>query len=319
MKTPRHVAALFTLAVLTLTSQIGLALPDTQAPQPNLPPKEVKDLLPYKRFAPLKGHAVGVLILNGNEFSQTEGRTGLSSHFCTNMSSYDWIYLPHVPGKPGNKLKLPVGEKGDKQEFAVIFGDSRDAIKALGVSADYTLAEVEVNGGQGRPATQEGFVVTGIRVLEGTRDYPLKTADVIKEARDRLTRDLKTRERAVEEALGKIAKRVLKKDQRPTGPRENKEVMYVTWIPETQRQLVCFRMEIADGSYSKVKTMWTGPKAQQKVVTVSAGPRFGLAYTVKYGADKTGQIVNTEVSPFVEFDSWTGPRPEQQVQGDKKG
>jgi hypothetical protein len=287
------------------------------------PAKEVKDLLPSRKHAALKGNVVGVLLIDGQQFLNTEGRHGPPDQLCFSSGgcSYRWVYVPVADNAPIKNLQVPVGDNGQIQVYPALDLARPKNVKPLGVETAYTLVEVQVNNGQGSPKN-DSFVITQIRVLEGTKDYPLKTGDVIKQMQQKFAQHVKDQSQAIDESMAKAAKGTLTKEQKVTGPREKNEVMYVTWLPETERLRVHFRVKITDGSYTvvgggaipvdKVPLPPDGkpgpggkrlppPPPPPREIKVKVGTSFGVEFGVMYEIDKTGKLLTTEVVPFTQF------------------
>jgi hypothetical protein len=293
--------------------------------------REVKDLLPSRKHTALKGNVVGIFLVDGQQFLSTEGRSGPADQVCFSTAgcSYRWVYVPVASNPQITNLQVPVGEKpGMIQVYPSLDLARPTNLKNFGIEAGYTLVEVEVNNRQGSPPG-DSFVATNVRILEGTQEYPLKTADVVKQMQQKFADYLKENDKAIEEALGKSGQAVLKEGQKATGPREKSQVMYVTWLPETQRLRVHFKVRVGDGSYTlvdggvmprdPVPLPPGGPKGGQikqppppppkEKLKVRVGTTFGVEFGVMYEVDKTGKLVSTEVVPFQPFSQQIQPPP----------
>jgi hypothetical protein len=296
--------------------------------------KEGKDLLPNRKHQSLKGNVVGILLVDGQPCLSAEGRTGPPDQVCfaTAACSYRWVYVPVADGARIASLQVPVGEKpGMTQLYPSLDLARLTNLKGYGIAAGYTLVEVEVNNRQGSPPG-DSFVATNARVLEGTKEYPLKTADVVKQMQQKFADYLKDNGKAIDEAMDKAAQNALKKDQQPTGPREKSEVMYVTWMPDTETVRVHFKVRISDGSYTYVEGgIGPGKKGMPQPpppppgkqpqpppppppppppkFKTRVGTTFGVEFGVAYEIDKTGKLVHTEVVPFQSFTLQLPPPP----------
>src|SRR5262245_30942782 len=143
---------------------------------------------PGPKFGPLPGRVVGLLVGDVRAVIAAEGRTAPDTAvaFARGNDSYRWLYLK-TPGDPdADTLTLPVGPDGKttKAFDAVRLADAA-LLKARGVPTPYALVEVEVNGGAGAPAGEEHFVATDLKILDGGREYPLRTAGVVRDLRGR--------------------------------------------------------------------------------------------------------------------------------------
>jgi hypothetical protein len=295
-----------------------LLVPPTHAdPQGKGDIKEVKELLPNRKHMPLKGNVIGILLVDGQQVLSTEGRFGPPDQVCfaTAASSYRWIYVPAAGQAEIQNLQIPVGENGNIKIYPSLDLARLKNLKPFGIMAGYTLVEVEVNNGLGSPAG-DSFVVTNVRILEGTKENPLKTADAVKLAQQKFADYVKENGKMIDEAMDKTGKNALKNDQKPTGPREKSEVMYVTWLPDTATLGVHFKIRISDGHYTwvmvgggvrgKGKPPPPPPPPPRKE---RVGTTFGVEFGVAYAIDKTGKLVATEVVPLQSFVTQLRPPP----------
>src|SRR5439155_1606196 len=97
-------------------------------------------------------------------------------------------------------LRVPVGDKGETETYPSLDIARPKNVTPWGVTSLYTLVEVEVNGGKGSPKN-DSFVATRFKVLDGTKDYPLRTADVIKQLKGLHAEYVKGQTKAIEQAL----------------------------------------------------------------------------------------------------------------------
>jgi hypothetical protein len=251
---------------------------------------------------------------------ESTGRKGPAEalYFSTGGSSR-WVYVP-VQGKPLiGGLRLPVGEKGDRrQRFDRLSMANPETVKQWRVTGPYALVEVEVNGGLGSPAGAN-FVATHMRMLDGTQEYPLQTAEVISRLRKGYSSWLQEQQRAIDAAMEAAQKKALSGRQ-PTGPRETAELLFVTWLPETQRLLVHFRTRVTDGAYRSAGPLepaepvrfGTPPREESKV---RYGTTFGVELGLAYEVSKTGRLERTQALPRQTYQKEIAPpRPRGSVQ-----
>jgi hypothetical protein len=127
----------------------------------------------------------------------------------------------------------------------------------------------------------------------------------------------------------------------PTGPRESKDLMYLTWLPESNTMRVHFRTTISDGAYQIINggpnlkdppplpvpplppRKFIKPKlepvflrvAPPKLGPVKVGTTFGIEFGLAYTIDKKGEVVGTQELPIESFTQQLnappviGPRP----------
>jgi hypothetical protein len=301
--------AAFLTAIL---SSLAAAVPDPGAPED--PMNEPTHTIPTRKFQPLPGKAIGVLVSDVKAVMRREGRSGPldALGFSRGGDSYRWVYVP-VKEKPGlGTLLIPVGEKGEKtKQFHNLSLATLQTVRQFGITQPYTLVEVEVNGGLGSPE-EESFVATQIQVLDGTEKFPLKVAEVMNQLHQRYQSYLKKEQKEIETALKEAQKKALG-ERKPTGPRETSQLVYVTWLPETQQLRVTFQTQVSDGAYSYglgiEPARKDGPRPQ--VVPDGANPaqgqglRFGTMFGVEldmtYEVSKTGKLERSQPQPIRVF------------------
>lgn len=278
--------------------------------------KERKGFIPHRKHQELAGTVVGILLADGQPVLSMEGRSGPPDQLClgTNGGSYRWVYVAVQDGKPMiGSLNIPVG-KGEVKRFDQLSLATPATVKQWGVAQPYSLVEVEVNAGLGSPAG-DSFVATRIKVLDGSKEYPLKTAEVVADLKRRQESFLNDRVKAIEAALDEAQGKALK-GRKPTGPREKSTVMYLTWLPETQRLRAHFLTRISDGAYSYgqgIAPAIDGGPARRPPSPPQAGPRFGTSFGIEFGVafevGKTGQLERTQSLPIESFQVEIPPPP----------
>jgi hypothetical protein len=328
------------LAVAACTA-VGVTL--AQGPAPAQPIKDRAGFIPNRKYEPLKGTAVGILLYDGQPVLAAEGRFGPADQlvFSRDGCSYRWVYVP-VNGKAQIKdLRVPVGDKENTQfkVFPALDMARPTTVAGGGVTAKYSLVEVEVNDGLGSPRG-DSFVATRMKVLDGSRQYPLEVAKVIKQLQSRYATHVQEQSKAIEAALAQAQKKALN-DAKPTGPREQSQLMYVTWMPDSNQLRVHFRTKITDGKYTFVeigpkfpkfplpppplppKGAEKAPQAQPAPAVPApiarqrplggrfkTGTSFGIEFGVAYDVDREGKVVRTQVLGFEPFEQRLPPPPQ---------
>ena len=132
----------------------------TAAPAPDVLRREtVKDkdraaFIPYRKYQPLPGKTVGLLVSDVAAKMGHEGRGGPADAmgFSADGNSYRWVYVPVTERPMITNLSLPVGEKGDRRiTFPLLSMASARTVKQWNITVPYALIEVEVNSGAERP------------------------------------------------------------------------------------------------------------------------------------------------------------------------
>jgi hypothetical protein len=311
---------------LLLAGLCLLASPDAFGVADKKPRLEtVKDragFIPYRKHQALKGTLVGILLANGQPILSNEGRYGPPDQLVlgTGGASYRWVYVPAADKAIITNLQVPVGN-GQTKVYPKLNMANPTTVKQWGITRPYTLVEVEVNDGLGSPAG-DSFVATKMKVLDGTKEYPLKVAEVIAEARKRYAAYLKTQEKAIEKALGEAQKKALK-EQKPTGPREQSELMFVSWLPESKKLRINYRTRISNGAYKIIERRFgrrLPPRGglrppPPRPIKIRTGTMFGVEFGMGYEASTTGKIERSEVLSFEPFQKQISVPVTEQVGG----
>jgi hypothetical protein len=323
--------------LLLLTVLAGIAASGLRAVA--VPPATgvVKDragYFPNRKQAAVGGTAIGVLLTDGQPVLSTEGRSGPADQlvFSANGNSYRWVYVPVAENPMITNLQVPVGDKGQKDVYPSLSIASPRTVVPWGITAPYSLVEVKVNDGKGSPAN-DSFVGTYFKVLDGSKDYPLKVAEVVADLKKRYAEAIKAREKDLDKAMADHAAKSLK-DKKPTGPREKSELMYVTWLNDSDALQVRFKTKMSDGAYTIIENP-IGPKGPFKLppkpaeggnsvpfrvrpadIRLKTGTTFGIEFGQLYEVNKKGEIVRIDELPIETFTQQLnapvigpGPRP----------
>jgi hypothetical protein len=293
--------------------------------------KDRKSFIPNRKQAAVGGAAVGILLTDGQPILSTEGRSGPADQlvFSSGGNSYRWVYVPTQDKPMITNLQVPVGDKGEKTVYAALNLANPPSMLAWAIKTPYTLVEVEVNSGRGSPAG-DSFVGTNFKVLEGSADFPLKVADVVKQVKDRYAEHVSKQKDAIDAAMKDHGDKALAGKQ-PTGPREKKDLMFLTWLPESSTMRVHFKTTISDGSYQfvggpngkdppvlppiKKKIGVLPPRVAPPNFAAKVGTTFGIEFGMAYIVNKKGEVVGTESLPIETFTQQLnappniGPRP----------
>lgn len=274
-----------------------LALPAAAAPPPPDAGGDPADPLPRRRFQPLPGKVVGVLVSGGQDVLALEGRRGPADAYClgSGEGSYRGLYVPVAKKWTIGGLNVPVGPKGDTvKAFRGLSVAGPQTAGAWGVRGPYTLVEVEVNGGLGAPPG-ETFVATGLRVVEGTKEYPLHVTPVIGQLRRRFQLHLKEQEDAISHGLSEARAR-LPEGHRLVPGREQTETAFVTWLPDTDQVRVVLRARVAQKALRTAavspppRPAQAGADGRPPSPPVPAGVEFGVEVGMTYDVSAWGLI-----------------------------
>lgn len=304
-----------TLAIALLVSAVSVGRAQDTV-------KDRKAYFPSRKQVALQGTEIGILLTDGQPILSTEGRSGPADQlvFSAGGNSYRWVYVPTQENPLITNLQVPVGAKGEKAIYAALNMANPKSVLPWAVTQSYSLVEVEVNGGRGSPAN-DSFVGTSFKALDGTKDYPLKVVDVIKLVKTKYAAYLAKQQKTIEQAMKDAAQKSLN-GKEPTGPRETKELMYVTWLTESNTMRVHFKTTISDGAYTIVNNDGPNlppfklPPNKGKIVlpdgalvariapknfAVKVGTTFGIELGQAFIVNKKGEIVGTEILPIEAF------------------
>jgi len=249
------------------------------------------------RYEALPGKAVGVIVWDGEALSAREGRSGPpgATAFLRGDASFRWMYLPAPKHPDADDLEFGVGADGKtKKMFSKVSLATREMLGTLGMRGPFQLVEVEVNGGAGSPP-EEAFVATTLKRLDGTQDFPLKPAEVLRELLRRARAHAVEQRPAIDKAID-AARAKAAKGRKPTGPEEISEAVSVTWLPKEARLRIEVRRKVTNGFYAVGQGV-EGPKQ----TTTRTGTQFGAVGGVDYRVDGNGKIqteIPIEYKPF---------------------
>ena len=295
--------------------------------------KDRKAYFPSRKHVAVGPAAIGVLLTDGQPVLSTEGRSGPPDQlvFSANGNSYRWVYVPTVAPNPQiTNLQVPVGNAGQIAVYPALNLANPPSVGIWGITQPYVLVEVEVNGGRGSP-DNDSFVATNMRVIENSKDYPLKVADAVKLVKSQYGDFLTKQKGIIDQTMKDLAKSSLN-GKEPTGPREQVDLMYLTWLADSATLRVHFRTTISDGAYVMVEggadfkrnppalplpPMKNKFKAKGQVDAefglaiakqppprferFKTGTTFGIEFGRAYVVNKKGEVVRTEDLPIGPF------------------
>jgi hypothetical protein len=299
---------------------LSLALPAAAAPPPPEPARDPANPFPRPQFQALPDKVVGVLVSGAQDVLALEGRRGPADVFCLGCGdgSYRWMYVP-VPKKwIIGGLNIRVGPKGDTvKRFTGLSMANPKTVERWGVSGPYALVEVEVNAGLGAPPG-EHFVATNLRVVDGTKEYPLHVAKVIDDLRRQFQIHLKLEEDAIARGLYAARERLPAGHKRTPG-REQTETLFVTWLPETQQLRVILQARITEKALATAPPLPPPPAVdtgdgRPPDPPVHAGVQLGVELGVTYEVSKLGLLDGSRDLPLRPYHKeLLAPAPSSQV------
>jgi hypothetical protein len=297
-----------------------LALPAAGAPP--VPADNARDEgvpFPRRQFHALPEKVVGVLVSGDADILAREGRKGPADAygFGSGGDSYRWLYVPMARKWIIGGLVARVGSRGDAlKRFDHLGLANATTVQPWGVSGPYALVEVEVNGGLGAPPG-ETFVATHMRVLDGSKEYPLHVSKVVDELRRRFQVHLQLHQDTIAQGMYRARERLPARHQVTPG-REQTETVFVTWLPETEQLRAVFQARITE------KALATAPPVPPPAVDtgdgrppdppVHAGVQLGVELGVTYEVSKLGLLDGSRDLPLQPYQKeLLAPAPSSQV------
>jgi hypothetical protein len=249
------------------------------------------------QFEPLPGKAVGVVVLDCSTLAAREGRSGPPGAvaFLRGMGSFRWMYLLAPNDPDAEDVTVGLGPDGKTQKvFPKVRLATKEMLKPLELTGPFHLVEVEVNGGAGSPP-EESFVATSLQRLDGTKEYPFKPTELLRDLTERARKHVGEQKEAIARAMAAAREKVAN-GRKPTGPEEKTEEVLVTWLPKEERLRVEIQFRFTNGFYVVGQAV-EGPK---RTVT-RGGTQFGAVGGMVYEIGKSGQIERETPVKFVPF------------------
>jgi hypothetical protein len=310
---------------------LAIGLSALAAPVPTGTTETLKDrtgFIPQRQYQPLPGKVVGVLVSDVAAVMGQEGRSGPpdAMGFSRGGGSYNWVYVPVEKDPLIRDLHVRTGEKGDAVKIypRLSMANAR-TVEQWQIDVPYALVEVEVNDNLGAPADQ-AFVATRMRRLDGTRDFPVRLSDVVSDSRERWKTLREKQQKEVADAFDQVQRTKLA-DRKLTGPRETKELFYVTWLPDRDRLQIRFRTTVTDGAYQYSQggvdpvdprlPAKPGPRPPPRPVNVRYGTEVTIEYGVIYEFTPHGKLDRTYLLPVAATTRELPPPPGVGRPGDR--
>lgn len=273
--------------------------------------KDRAEFLPRNKFPATPGRLIMALTADMatiQPLGQYDGRYNklqeAERHFSeaclsANGATCRWIHVP-VDADPSFSLKVPVGAKGELHTYPKLRAANLELLKRWDLKERYALVEVEVSEGQGTPAGAEALVVTGMKVLDGSKDFPIRLAEVVSALERKYEAALADREKEIVAGLEKahadvtanVRDEAIAKDTRRRG--RALQLVYVTWMEETKRVSVRFLTRIEGGVLVGAEG---GTGARFRMPSLAWGVELGLCYEVS-PAGKVEKVLTLPAGPY---------------------
>lgn len=315
-------ASLYLLAGLGLLTISVFAAPTPMGPKVT-EFKDPKAFFPNRNHLELKGTTIGLLLTEGQQILSLEGRSGPADQlvFSVDGGSYRWVYAQETPAQIGT---LTLDTLNGKKAIGNLSMCNPRTAKQWGITEGYTLVEAEVNSGDGSPKG-DAFAATKMKVIEGTKEFPLKASTVVADAKKRQENRLKEMDKDLNKALAEVAEKALK-GRKATGPKETQTLMYATWMNKEKELHVRFKTTLKDGTFTEVQG---GPRgdgpfplhpapprgekgfrvAPPKPIAVKVGTAYGVSFGTNFVYDVTGNLIRIETLPIESYIQELNPPP----------
>ncbi len=263
----------------------------------------------FTTFASLPGKARGIMIANVTKTMAAQKRTGPSGAFgfASGLGNYRWVYLPCTSkSNQVSSVTVLVGQThATEKRFSEVCPASEMLLKPLGITALYTLVEVEVNDGLGSPDNGDAIKISNLRVLDGSPAYPLHVADAVRDMQQCFEAYVKQQQ---DEIAGAMKRSALESPGNPqsTTSRQAKDRVFVTWLSDRDHLWIECRCEVTDGDYKYGKGIEVGPQSRRplsapKTSVMRYGTEYGVELGMVYEMSKTGELVESHTIPLTSF------------------
>lgn len=278
----------------TLILALCVALPASAGPRRQLP-----------------GHAEGILVMPGDYpwgthfepgFSWEWARTQQTSQYRF-LTEGDGHFVPYFRSQPtGQPFNLYVEIPGENRTRVAADRDSIPAARKMGFTGNAHIVDVEVNDGKGGRGTH--FIITSLRVIDGSDEVKWTLEDQLLRLRKRfddarhthrasLNKQLAAARRTREANPGGTILRELRPDELLGG---ESLIYHPVWHPDTRQLEVYF-------AYKKMGGFWIRSNAKPKPYTKQAPPprERGVSYAAGMGAhyvvSAKGKILEERIYP----------------------
>lgn len=275
--------------------------------------------LPQRRFLTLPGQTIGVLLRCPSAVLALGGRESAEDQywFSTDGSSYQAVYVPVDKNPIYPRLEAPVGPMGERQAFENLSLATSSSLRKFGIRGEVVLVELEVNGGRGSPPA-DAFVATRLRRLDGTADFPVRLERVKAQVIERYQNWVSAESRRIEAELEKSALKALGQ-RSATGPREQMDAVYFTWLTKSRSYRVHCLTTITNGAYEYeggIRIEFSnqdgkgghGPNSVTKSTNLRYGTQFGVEFGQGFEVTVEGHFHRTIEFPLQSFQRELRPR-----------
>jgi len=244
-------------------------IPDADQPRPVAAGRHVMALVP-RALLPLDPGAV----------RPEDGRLMLSA----SGGGYRWCYVT-----------LPTG----KVDLATVLNTD-----GFGVESRFSLVEVDVVERQGSPNGVPALVARSMKVVDNSKDFPLRPHKVVAEMRTKYEAWRKDQDKAVAEAMERSRKEA-KGDANRTKPARTATIMHVQWMEETLKLQVRFLTRVL--TTDEVPRDYSGPRVGNPPAPSKIW--WGVDFGALYEVDRSGALEKRLTLPMETWHGGFPPKP----------
>jgi hypothetical protein len=206
--------------------------------------------------------------------------------------------------RPGDH-SLVLSSSGGAYAWCYFMKDSKPGPRAdvenvleFGVTRSHSLVEVETRERQGSPSAGPSLLVTSMKVVDNSKEFPLRPHKVIAELRAKYEAYLKDLDKEIGSSMERT-RQAAGGDAPKARPPQTASLLYVTWMEETEKLQVRFftRVQTTDGIQRAGRSNGEAPPP---MVLLFWGIDFGMLYEVS----KSGTLEKRLKLPI---EGWKGP------------
>lgn len=271
-------------------------------------------LIPFQTWPELGAHAVGLLMASGQQpwggsinwtRGLEHGTSRVEYRFLFDRSSPYAVYFVS-DGRGYNFMRgwsvpTPSGQPARHQGVAMFRPDTPND---YGLGKKAHLVDVEVNGGRGGKGIH--FVITKLRVLDGSKAYPLQPDGILVGLRNRFDATLASNRGRTKAILAK-ARASNPKDWKLAGRPDPQIAVWPTWIEKESVLEVVFIARASEAAQGPpIETMRQCPKCpctpdgrcapcarcDPRPIVEHPSRQYGWEIAAKYRVDRRGRLVS---------------------------
>ncbi|TBD34337.1 hypothetical protein [Rhizobium ruizarguesonis] len=239
------------------------------------------------KAASLSPDTVGVFVTGAGPILEREDRFGPPDVvvFGRDQNPYMWVYFPALGSEADEATSVFAKTLGgDTKEFANVVLATKTVLSRRGITGDFRLVQLRVNGGLGS-GDDEKFVANEIRIIDGTPEFRLLDPianRLIGGCNDRLLSD---------QSLLEAAEQARMKSRVKLGKLEVNRVLLprITWLSQRSEVALSCDLEVSESEsrlgIGNVRTPSSGDESTE-------GSKYGLRFSAvtreSFSIDRAG-------------------------------